>query len=91
LAFKKDSRLFLQFLSLILICWIRNAIQTDMVLRNLTIREVMEDMEALAKLTYSGRYGQLYTETSCFHNTITIGTKMNKKDYFHFNIISARE
>jgi len=59
-----DSRLFLQFLALILICRIRNTIQTDKVLRNLTVREVMEDMETLVKITYSGRYGQLYTETS---------------------------
>ena len=59
-----DSRLFLQFLALILICRIRNTSQTDKELRNLTVREVMEDMETLVKITYSGRYGQLYTETN---------------------------
>ncbi len=59
-----DSRIFLQFLALILICQIRNTIQSDKILRNLTVREVMEDMETLVKITYSGRYGQLYTETS---------------------------
>jgi len=58
-----DSRLFLQFLALILICRIRNTIQKDAELRNLTVREVMEDMETLVRITYSGRYGQLYTET----------------------------
>ena len=59
-----DSRIFLQFLALILICQIRNTTQTDKVLRNLTVREVMEDMETLVRITYSGRYGQVYTETN---------------------------
>lgn len=59
-----DSRLFLQFLSLILICRIRNTIQEDKILKNLTVREVMEEMETLVKITYSGRYGQVYTENS---------------------------
>jgi len=59
-----DSRLFLQFLALILICQIRNTIQEDKILKNLTVREIMEDMETLVKITYSGRYGQLHTETS---------------------------
>ena len=59
-----DSRLFLQFLALILICRIRNTTQNDKTLRNLTVREVMEDMETLVRITYSGRYGHIYTETS---------------------------
>jgi len=59
-----DSRIFLQFLALILICRIRNTTQADRILRNLTVREVMEDMETLVRITYSGRYGQLHTETS---------------------------
>jgi transposase len=59
-----DSRLFIQFLSLILVCQMRNTIQNDKILRNLTIREIMEHLETMVKITYSGRYGQLYTETS---------------------------
>jgi transposase len=58
-----DTRIFLQFLALILICQIRDTIQGDKELRNLTVREVMEAMETLVRITYSGRYGQLYTET----------------------------
>jgi transposase len=58
-----DSRIFLQFLALILICRIRDTIQRDKELRNHTVREVMEAMEALVRVTYSGHYGQLYTET----------------------------
>lgn len=59
-----DSRMFLQFLSLIYICHIRNTIQGDSILKNLTVREVMENMETLVRIKYSHRYGQLYTETN---------------------------
>ena len=59
-----DARLFLQFLALIYISQIRNVTQEDKILRNLTVREVMEDMETLVQIKYSHRYGQLYTETN---------------------------
>ena len=59
-----DSRLFLQFLALILISKIRTTIQADSKLKNLTVREVMETLETFSKITFSGRYGQLYTETT---------------------------
>ena len=59
-----DSRLFLQFLALILMSSIRSTIRQDTVLRNLTVREVMEEMETLSKITYSNRFGEIYTETS---------------------------
>lgn len=59
-----DSRLFLQFLSLIYISQIRNVIQHDEFLRNLTVREVMENMETLIQIKYSHRYGQILTETN---------------------------
>lgn len=59
-----DTRLFLQFLALILICKLRNTTREDPVLKNLTVREVMEEMQTLSKITYSNRYGQIYTETS---------------------------
>ncbi len=58
-----DSRIFLQFLALILICRIRNISKKDKVLKNLTVREIIEHMETLVKVKFSGRYGQLYTET----------------------------
>jgi len=59
-----DTRLFLQFLALVYICQIRNVIQENKILRNLTVREVMEDMETLVQIRYSHRYGQLLTETN---------------------------
>jgi hypothetical protein len=58
-----DSRIFIQFLALILICRIRNISKKDKILKNLSVREIMEHMETLVKIKFSGRYGQLYTET----------------------------
>jgi len=71
-----DSRLFLQFLALILICRIRNTTREDKILRNLTVREVMEEMETLSKITYSNRYGQLYTEISPIQRQIMDAFKL---------------
>lgn len=59
-----DNRLFVQFLALILISLIRNVIQNNRKLRNLTVREVMEEMETMVKLTYECQYGAVYTERS---------------------------
>ena len=58
-----DSRLFLQFLSLIFICHIRNTLRKHEELNNLTVRETLELLEPIVRIKYSGRYGQLYTET----------------------------
>jgi transposase len=57
-----DSRIFLQFLALVFMCRIRDTISTDRELWNLTVREVMETMESVVRIKYSGRYRQLYTE-----------------------------
>jgi len=59
-----DSRLFLQFLALLYISSIRNMIKVEKKLKYLTVREIMEEMETLAKVTCSNRYGQIFTETT---------------------------
>ena len=59
-----DGRLFLQFIALIYISSIRRTIQTNEKLKYLTTREVMEDMETLVKIKYSGHYGEVFTERS---------------------------
>lgn len=59
-----DCRLFLQFLALIYISSIRNALRTDEQLKYLTVREVMEEMETLTQIKYSNRYRQIFTETT---------------------------
>ena len=59
-----DSRLFLQFIALIYISSIRNIIKNDKKLKYLTAREMMEEMETLTKITYSNRYGHIFTEVT---------------------------
>lgn len=59
-----DSRLFLQFLALIYASDIRETCRNNDKLKYLTVREVMEQMETLASIKYSNRYGQVLTETT---------------------------
>jgi transposase len=56
------SRLFIQFLALILVSHIRKVIKSHHKLKNLTAREALETLESIIKVKYSGRYGQLITE-----------------------------
>ena len=57
-----DSRMFLQFLALIFICRMRNTMRKAKELKNFTVREVMEFMETVVQIKYSGRYGHFYSE-----------------------------
>jgi len=52
-----DSRLFIQFLALVLISSVRMVAKGSMDLRYKTVREIMEAMESLVRITYSARYG----------------------------------
>lgn len=61
-AQRMDARLFIQFLALIFMNEIRRTVMDDKALRHLTVREVMEEMETLCRVTYANRCGQLYTE-----------------------------
>lgn len=59
-----DSRIFLQFLALILMSGIRKTAKNTETIKNMTVREIMESMETLVQIKYEKRYGSLYTETS---------------------------
>jgi len=59
-----DNRLFLQFLALIYVSEIRQISKENELLKYLTVRDIMEQMETLTQIKYSGRYGKLLTETS---------------------------
>jgi transposase len=58
-----DAKIFLHFLALIFICRVRDTIRPNRKLRNYTVRKIMELMETLVRIKYSGIYGRLYTET----------------------------
>jgi len=60
-----DSRLFIQFIALILISRIRSVAaiaKQNKEMRFLTVREIMEAMECIVRITYSGRYGSTISE-----------------------------
>jgi transposase len=57
-----SARLFVQFLALILYSRIRSVIKANKKLQRMTVREVIEAMEPIVKIRYSGRYGEVITE-----------------------------
>jgi transposase len=57
-----DARLFIQFIALILLSQIRNIAKACDTLKHKTIREIMEAMETVTEIRYSGRYGKIVTE-----------------------------
>lgn len=65
-----DARLFVQFLALILLTKVRLIIKRSKELKNLTVREVMEAMETITEIKYSGRYGSLITEAGLLQREI---------------------
>lgn len=59
-----DGRIFLQFVALIYISAIRKKIKGNPSLAHYTVRELMEEMDTLSKITYTGRYGSVFTEST---------------------------
>ncbi|PIE89797.1 MAG: hypothetical protein CR997_09585 [Acidobacteria bacterium] len=59
-----DSRLFLQFIALIFVSVIRKTTKGCQTLKNLSVCDVMEQMETLTRIKLSNRYGEVHTETS---------------------------
>jgi transposase len=58
-----DSRLFIQFLAVALMSKIRMVTKNSNELKYLSVREILEAMETVVRLTFSGRYGSAITET----------------------------
>lgn len=58
-----DSRLYLQFLELILLSGVRTVVKLRPILKRMGVREIMEQMESLVEVRYSGRYGSIIIET----------------------------
>ena len=59
-----DTRLFIQFLALIYVSEIRQITKLNDQLKYLSVREVMEQMETLSEIKYSGKRNGMLTETS---------------------------
>jgi transposase len=61
-SFAMDSRIFLQFLALICISRIRTICKNDEILRNFTVREIMEYMETIVHHTNTNSYHTFFPE-----------------------------
>jgi transposase len=59
-----DGRLFVQFIALIYISAIRKEMRKSVLIERYTVRELLEEMETLTKVTYSGKYGHILTEVT---------------------------
>lgn len=59
-----DGRLFVQFIALIYISAIRKEMRKSVLIERYTVRELLEEMETLVKVKYSGKYGYILTEVT---------------------------
>jgi hypothetical protein len=58
-----DGRMFIQFLALVLISSIRSVAKDSEALKYKGAREVLEAMESVVRITFSGRHSSITTET----------------------------
>lgn len=57
-----DGRLFVQFIALIYMSALRNEMRSSGLTKKYTVRELLQEMETLTKVKYSGKYGHILTE-----------------------------
>ncbi|MFT4552058.1 MAG: hypothetical protein ACI9S8_000679 [Chlamydiales bacterium] len=59
-----DGRLFVQFIALIYISALRNEMRKSNLIERYTARELLQEMDTLTKIKYSGKYGHILTEVT---------------------------
>jgi len=59
-----DGRLFVQFIALIYMSALRRDMRKSKLIEKYTVRELLEEMETLTKVKYSGKYGYIITEVT---------------------------
>ena len=57
-----NGRLFVQFIALIYISALRKEMRASGLIKQYTVRELLQEMETLTKITYTGKYGHIITE-----------------------------
>jgi len=57
-----DGRLFVQFIALIYMSALRTEMRRSGLIERYTVRELLQEMETLTKVKYSGKYGHILTE-----------------------------
>jgi len=56
------GRLFVQFIALIYMSALRKEMRKSNLIERYTVRELLQEMETLTKVKYSGKYGHVLTE-----------------------------
>ena len=59
-----DGRLFVQFIALIYMSALRKEMRKSGLIKQYTVRELLEEMATLTKVKYSGKYGYILTEVT---------------------------
>ena len=59
-----DSRLFIQFLSLIYVSQIRKALKEQGMMKKFTVHGLLNELESLTQIKFSGNYGQMHSEVT---------------------------
>ncbi len=59
-----DGRLFVQFIALIYMSALRKEMRKSGLIKQYTVRELLEEMATLTKVKYSGKYGHILTEVT---------------------------
>lgn len=57
-----DGRLFVQFIALIYMSALRKEMRESGLIKRYTVRELLQEMDTLTKIKYSGKYGHILTE-----------------------------
>ncbi len=59
-----ESRIFVQFISLIYLSELRNMMKRSGLDKKYSAIDILLEMETLSEITYSGKYGKIYTEAT---------------------------
>lgn len=59
-----NGRLFVQFIALIYLSGLRREMRKSCLIEQYTVRELLQEMETLTKVKYSGKYGHILTEVT---------------------------
>jgi len=57
-----DGRLLVQFIALIYVSALRKEMRKSKLIERYTVRELLQEMDTLTKIKYSGKYGHILTE-----------------------------
>jgi transposase len=59
-----DGRFFIQFIALIYLSALRKEMRRTNLIERYTVRELLQEMETLTKVKYTGKYGHIITEVT---------------------------